>query len=164
MKSDTDHFKDSFNYHLSSCRIFIECAFGELVMRWGIFWRTLLFDLRKCAKIIQCSMLLHNYIIDSREAYERAEDSSYFQQFAISMDAIQQQRLILQTGEIPRAIVVDNNEPRVAGRRSREENDSRLRGVKIRHRLTVKLASHNLRRPLQHDMQYNDYGHVYMTS
>jgi DDE superfamily endonuclease len=33
--------KDSFNYHLSSCRIYIECAFGELVMRWGILWRML---------------------------------------------------------------------------------------------------------------------------
>jgi DDE superfamily endonuclease len=37
MRDDPLHAKDSFNYHLSSCRIYIECAFGELVMRWGIF-------------------------------------------------------------------------------------------------------------------------------
>lgn len=31
--------KDSFNYHHSStCRIWVECAFGEIDMRWGIFW------------------------------------------------------------------------------------------------------------------------------
>ena len=37
LKTDTDHSKDAFNYHLSCCRIFVECAFGELIMRWGIF-------------------------------------------------------------------------------------------------------------------------------
>ena len=38
MKVDINHALDSFNSHLSSCRIHMECAFGELVMRWGIFW------------------------------------------------------------------------------------------------------------------------------
>jgi DDE superfamily endonuclease len=36
LKDDPHHAKDAFNYSLSSCRIFIECAFGELVIRWGI--------------------------------------------------------------------------------------------------------------------------------
>jgi DDE superfamily endonuclease len=37
LEQDVDGMKDSFNYHLSSCRIFIECAFGELVvMRWDV--------------------------------------------------------------------------------------------------------------------------------
>ena len=67
LKSDPERAKDSFNFHLSSCRIYIECAFGELVMRWGIFWRTLLFDLRKSSDIIQVAMLLHNFIVENRE-------------------------------------------------------------------------------------------------
>jgi hypothetical protein len=62
VKEDVDGAKDAFNFYLSSCRIYIECAFGELVMRWGIFWRTLLFDLKKCTKIFNACMLLllHN--------------------------------------------------------------------------------------------------------
>ena len=31
--------QDGFNFYHSGCRIFIECSFGELVMRWGIFWQ-----------------------------------------------------------------------------------------------------------------------------
>mmetsp|Transcript_20764 Transcript_20764/g.28870 ORF Transcript_20764/g.28870 Transcript_20764/m.28870 type:complete len:95 (-) Transcript_20764:327-611(-) len=50
--------RDSFVFHLSSCRIHIKCAFGELVMRWGMFWRTLAFDLKKCNQIMQVAMLL----------------------------------------------------------------------------------------------------------
>jgi len=50
MKQDNKHAKDSYNYFLSSSRIFIKCAFGELIMRWGIFWRTLRFDLKNVEK------------------------------------------------------------------------------------------------------------------
>jgi Plant transposon protein len=65
-------------------RIYIECAFGELVMRWGIFWRTLMFELpKKTTKIIQVCMLLHNFIID----HDREGTRSYSQD--ISMDSMQ---------------------------------------------------------------------------
>ena len=33
--------EDTFNYYLSSNRIYVECAFGEIDRRWGIFWRPL---------------------------------------------------------------------------------------------------------------------------
>jgi DDE superfamily endonuclease len=85
MKEDVDGVIDPFNYHLSKCRIFIECAFGELIMRWGIFWRTLLFSLKKCAKVIQVGMLLHNFIIDCREADDK-DDEEFFKNFDIEMD------------------------------------------------------------------------------
>mmetsp|Transcript_4864 Transcript_4864/g.7385 ORF Transcript_4864/g.7385 Transcript_4864/m.7385 type:complete len:89 (+) Transcript_4864:207-473(+) len=42
MKYDPEKAKDLFNYHISACCIYKDCAFGEFVMRWGIFWRTLL--------------------------------------------------------------------------------------------------------------------------
>jgi DDE superfamily endonuclease len=158
LKDDTMNAKDSFNYHLSSCRIYIECAFGELVMRWGIFWRTLQFDLAKCTKIIQATMLLHNFILDNER-----EDAQFFQEFNIPMDELQNE-LTRQTGEIPRAIVGDNNEANLGGRPSLTEQLSRKMGNEVRHRLTVKLATHDLQRPLQHDMHYNAYGHIYMKS
>ena len=163
MKEDVNHNMDSFNYHLSSCRIYIECAFGELIMRWGIFWRTLLFDLRKCSKIIQVSMLLHNFIIDSREGRLDDRDNSYFQQFDIIEDSVQDE-ITEATGEMPRAIVSDNNEPRRCGRPSVEEEEHRQQGILTRHNLTIKLAVHEMKRPLQSDMHYNSHGHIYMTS
>ena len=45
----------------SSCRIFIECAIGELVMQWVIFWQKIAFSTRKVGRIVQAAMLLHNF-------------------------------------------------------------------------------------------------------
>jgi DDE superfamily endonuclease len=162
LKDDPYQARDGFNYNLSCCRIYIECAFGELVMRWGIFWRTLLFGLKKSARIVEVCMLLHNYIIDSREANDR-HDQDFFQSFSIPMDNLQQ-KLSEQTGEVPRAIVSDNNEPRVGGRKSNKDQALRDAGETIRHQLTLKLSCHEMRRPMQHNMQYNSYGHIFMTS
>jgi DDE superfamily endonuclease len=161
VSSDSDHMKDSFNYHLSSCRIYIECAFGELVMRWGIFWRTLAFDLNKATKIVQVAMLLHNFILDMRE--NDSLDNAYFQDFDIPADSIQDY-ITEQTGEAPQAIATDNNEPRLGGRPSSDEVKQRELGITVRERLTVKLAVQDMRRPLEHDMHYNSHGHIYMTS
>lgn len=54
-------------------------------------------------------MLLHNHIIDMRQG-DDTEDALYFREFNVSMDAIQQE-LTRRSGEIPRAVVADNNEP-----------------------------------------------------
>ncbi|GFH61171.1 hypothetical protein CTEN210_17647 [Chaetoceros tenuissimus] len=59
--------KDSFNYHHSTCRIWVECAFGEIDMRWGIFWKPLQFDLDKNLKVIDAAMRLHNYLVQNRD-------------------------------------------------------------------------------------------------
>ena len=58
--------KDNFNYWHSNARIRVECAFGEIIMRWGIFWRTLKFDLDVNGPIINAAMLLHNFLIEER--------------------------------------------------------------------------------------------------
>jgi DDE superfamily endonuclease len=105
MNDDPHKAKDAFNYHLSACRIFIECAFGELVMRWGLLWRTLRFDLKKCAKIIQVGMLLHNYIVESRLAGNDDEvDRVYFHNFTIDVNDPVQQELLSDTSELPRPL------------------------------------------------------------
>lgn len=152
--------KDSFNYHLSSCRIYIECAFGELVMRWGIFWRTLRFGLKKSMSIINVCMLLHNFIVDFREG-DDTEDREFFRQFDIVMDDMQR-HLTRQTGEHPTPVVADNNEARPTGRRSLEDTALRQAGAAIRERLTVELMINGLERPTDHDMRYNKHGNVYL--
>jgi hypothetical protein len=65
-EADPYGMHNGFNYYESSDRIWIEYSFGELIIRWGIFWRTLLFDLLMCGIIILVAMLLHNFIINER--------------------------------------------------------------------------------------------------
>lgn len=57
---------------------------GELIMRWGIFWRTLQFDVLKVGHIIKAAMLLHNFIVNEREANGfREEDAAFFHEFSL---------------------------------------------------------------------------------
>ena len=160
MKDDPEKAKDGFNYHLSACHIYIECAFGELVMRWGIFWRTLLFDLKKSSTIIQVAMLIHNFIIKNRK--DGVSDNAFFSSFAIEIDELQMQ-MTDETGEPPNPLVTDNNEPRPPGRRSIADIDLANKGSSVRERLTTKLAVYGLKRPIHSNMRYNSYGHIYMT-
>jgi len=59
--------EDNFNYFHSSSRIVVECALGEIDLRWGILWRPLQFSLDLNCKIIDACMRLHNFIVDFRE-------------------------------------------------------------------------------------------------
>lgn len=71
--------EDNFNYFHSSSRIAVECAFGEIDLRWGIFWKPLKFSLRINNKIIDACMRLHNFIIDRRtDAFSEAMDRDIF--------------------------------------------------------------------------------------
>jgi len=161
MKDDMDNARDAFNFYLSSCRINIECAFGELVMRWGIFWRTLQFGLKKNLKIVQVCMLLHNFILDHKSGDEEdaAYERKYFEGFDIEIDSVQRD-IFQKTNEIPVALVVDNNEVHPGGRPTFDQVASREKGEDVRRRCTVALASKGLRRPIQHDLFYNKHGHV----
>ena len=55
-----------FNYELSRLRINVECAFGELVRRWGILWRPLEMHFDKRAAVIGSCCRLYNYCINRR--------------------------------------------------------------------------------------------------
>ena len=55
----------AYNHVLSSLRIHIERAFGQLVRRWGILWRALEMRLTAAITIIECCARLHNLCVDS---------------------------------------------------------------------------------------------------
>lgn len=59
--------EDSFNFFLSSSRIYVECCFGEIDGRWGILWKPLAFSLGRNLAVIDAVMRLHNFIVDYRE-------------------------------------------------------------------------------------------------
>jgi len=67
------------------------------------------------------------------------------------------------TGEAPRALVVDNNEPRPLGRTTTEEKKLMEDGALLRNTLMLSLARNNLRRPMESGMHYNKEGLIYMT-
>ena len=56
--------EDIYNYHHSSSRIIVECAFGDIDARWEIFWRPLKFPLCHHKFIIDACMRLHNFILE----------------------------------------------------------------------------------------------------
>lgn len=107
-------------------------------------------------------MLLHNFIVDEREAGD-SEDRRFFSNFDIAMDR-SQRTVSRKSGELPRALVTDNNEPKTVGRNTLEENEPKKQGEEVRHRLVVKLAAHGRRRPMQWDMECNDCGNTCTTA
>jgi hypothetical protein len=162
--ADPHGMRDGFNYFESSDRIWIECSFGDLIMRWGIFWRTLWFDLPMCGDIILAAMLLHNFIIDEREGAKDTNDSNLFERFYINEHKEIQQRLSTKTGERPSAMVSDNNEPKPPGRPVwcfDKEQELEILGEEVRDRLALALVQAGLCRPVQDGMEYNSYGHIY---
>jgi len=56
-----DEWRDAYNFYQSSARMHIEQAFGQLVGRWGIFWRPLRMPFSKRPLVIKVAFLLHNF-------------------------------------------------------------------------------------------------------
>ena len=115
---------------------------------------------------MQVAMLLHNFIVDCRESRKDVNekyDEEYFGNFDIDMEDWTQTELTRLTGEMPIAVVTDNNEPRAKGRPTLTEMENMELGAKVRHSIMLKLATNNLKRPLQSDMHYNKYGNIYMS-
>ena len=63
---ETGH--DDYNYHQSANRMPIECAFGILVRRFGIFWRPLSMRFNRRAPVVGACIRLHNLCISRRLA------------------------------------------------------------------------------------------------
>jgi hypothetical protein len=63
---------DDFNYEQSALRMNIECAFGELIRRWGILWRPLEVNFNRRTDVIAACMRLHNFCVDHRIEMEEA--------------------------------------------------------------------------------------------
>jgi DDE superfamily endonuclease len=152
--ADANSMKDDFNYYHSKTRIHIECAFGEIIMRWGIFWRKMSFDLKNVGPIINACCYLHNFLVD--ECTQNSEldkvDKDFFKHYDHKTDDTR------TVDNIAFPLVTDNNEPSSGGRPRIDG-----RGERIRHTLAIKLRNNDLTRPLQEGMKYNRYGNIYMT-
>lgn len=59
--------KKVFNYRLSRARRVVESAFGILAERWRIYRRPIISSVANAKKIVQATVVLHNFIINSEE-------------------------------------------------------------------------------------------------
>lgn len=144
--------EDAYNFYHSSCRIHIECAFGEIVMRFGLLWKTLQFDISFIGDILSAAFLLHNYIVDERG---HGGDTRNYASAAAAPTAAP-----LDIDDVP--MVTDNNEPRSSGRPSGSLPLSRERGKNLRESICTTLHGAKLTRPMQEGFKTNQYGMVYM--
>lgn len=150
--------EDTFNFILSSSRINVECAFGEIDARWGIFWRPLKFDLDKQRNIIDASFRLHNFILDHKERNNVAQDDD--------MDLFSKQCLSFVTTH-PEEIVgcfgngsLGDDEPKSRGRPTNIEQSMREAGVRLRDRLKDKMKEAQLSRPSKNSWYTDECNHT----
>ena len=62
--------EDDYNYLHSSERITVECAFSEIDIRWGIFWKKLCGSVNTNIMIYEGAIHLHNFFVDYRDAHD----------------------------------------------------------------------------------------------
>ena len=60
-------FENDYEFHHSQCRIIIECAFGILVHRWGIFWEPSFIVYCRVVPLMTCLCKLYNFCVDNEE-------------------------------------------------------------------------------------------------
>ena len=155
MKTGKGQKEDAYNYYHSNSRIQIECTFGEVIMRWGIFWRKLQMKIASVGTIVNCAALVHNFIVD-----ERDEDRTYFSTFShANLTTEARNDCGVETETAPAG---GNNEPRPRGRPVVNDVRSKQMGIALRESLTWMLDGEDLTRPTQQGFKYNQYGMIYM--
>ena len=137
--------EDNYNFFHSSSRIWVECAFGEVDLRWGILWKPLGFRLKHNVNIIDACMRLHNFIVDWR-------NNDHFQSSNIDERSIfdEDHRRFMSAFPDLEAVGVqggENEEKRNRGRPTNEDKEIRDLGLKIRQTVCNDIVSRKLVRP-----------------
>lgn len=141
--------EDDFNFYHSSARITVECAFGEIDLRWGIFWKILTCSLNNASLIIEGAMHLHNYLVEYRNANRNNEiinDTDLFNEIVTDVGA--------------ESLQVGNDLGRPRGRTTNVERSSRHLGLFIRNKLTNSLSTHGLYKPRKEEWIEDNNTHV----
>ena len=142
---------DDFNFYHSSARITVECAFGEIDLRWGIFWKRLWCSLSHAAIIIEGAMHLHNFLVNYRENIVLDKNSHTNIEGEIFNNDLR------DNGIIP---IVVGDEVRGAGRPANDEREWKLKGILRRDLLKGSLRDHDIHRPRKEDWDVDENCHV----
>ena len=145
--------EDHFNFYHSSARITVECAFGEIDLRWGIFWKRLCPCLNQSFLIINAAMHLHNFLVTFRN---NTADSK--RTYAIDRSIFVND--MLDNG-VFNTVVTNDDHGGDGGRPPNDERDRRINGIQLRNKLRDKLQDHNMHRPRKiNDLQYDRSYHI----
>lgn len=135
--------EDNYNFYHSSARITVECAFGEIDLRWGILWKRLGFSLDNNMLIIEAALHLHNYIVAYRnEANLTQEDYNYERRLYI--DEVNDSGLFNN-------IVTNDNFLGDGGRPNNEERQRRINGIALRDKLRESIKENKMVRRRKND-------------
>ena len=125
--------EDSFNFYLSSARIYIECCFGEIDRRFGIFWRPLEGALSSHQFTIDACLRLHNEIVNFRlEQEANLVEMMPIEEEMEELDIQSYEYLTANAGETL-GVFGDEGQPR--GRPTLDEAENRDKGVQLRNDL-----------------------------
>ena len=128
--------EDNYNFFHSSQRITVECAFGEIDLRWGIFWKRLWNSVDTSIMICEGAMHLHNFLVEYRDAH----DIDYnFERNVFENDCS-------DNGFTSEVVGNDGIRPRM-GRRSSTDEVSRQKGLQLRDKLRQAIYEHDMVRP-----------------
>ena len=144
--------EDDFNFFHSSARITVECAFGEIDLRWGIFWKRLTSRLNNTVLIIEGAMHLHNFLVDYRNGVDCGEIDNEIDRNIFVED--------MYDNGVFNIVVANDNIGRDAGRRSNLERTSRQNGHFIRDKLRNELRRHDMHRPTNSEWNYDAVDHI----
>ena len=118
----------------------MDYAFGEIDLRWGIFWKRLKCSLDHATLNIEGAMYVYNVLIDFREF--KSVDGN-------DVDEILEchffEEGLTDTGISP--IVMEDDDGRSCGNVTINEIECRLNGLRLRDSLRIYLMNHNLRHP-----------------
>ena len=143
--------EDNFNFFLSSQRIYVECAFGEIDRRWGIFWRPLEGNLINHKNTIDAAMRLHNFIVDYREELKNdgmiEEEDELFDRNELTHES---DEYVLNNAGVTLGVFGDDT--RQTGRPSNDEANEKLRGLQMRDNFCESIKDSGKARPGNRDL------------
>ena len=145
--------EDHFNFYHSSARITVECAFGEIDLRWGIFWKRLNPCLNNAFMVINAAMHLHNFLVTYRNNTTHSKRTYAIDRSIFVND--------MCDNGIFNTVVTNDTHGGEGGRPSNDERDRRINGLLLRDKLRDTLQDHNMHRPRKTPViQYDRSNHI----
>ena len=136
--------EDNYNFFHSSQRIHIECAFGELTRRFGVFWRPLEGSLLQHRFTIESCFRIHNFIVNYREdQVARGVEADYELEDG---ELMHHYNAFSEDNPFQDMDVVGDNE-RLRGRTRGDEVHERDRGINMRAKMCQKIKIAGIARP-----------------
>jgi hypothetical protein len=141
--------EDNYNFFHLSSRIAVECCFGEVDLRFGIFWRPLKFTLKTNCHVIDSCLWLGNFILEnSNRGFMDSVDKEVFDE--------DYRRFFSIHPDIPEGVEGGELGTQRGGRLCRSETMSATVGKHWQDLIRNKISRQGLLRPITNWYQDNN--------